>query len=497
MKAVGKAAKSLLRLDGWQNILTGLGYSGKDKRLPAEAVYERLAEGEAEELYASDEMATKIVDMLPLDMLREGFELVSPDVDEDILDKAMDYFDKLVATEEGSKLGDALIWGRMYGGAALVIGTNDEDTDQPLEVDRLDAITHLTLLNRFELIPQAINADPTSNNFGMPETYTIQPRITGSLGTENEAAFANSSILIHHSRLLRFDGAKLPRRMFITNHYWHDSILNKLQDDIRDYQAAFASAAALILDFAQAVYKVKNLADIIAAPDGKATLENRIAIIDRCRSILRAAIVDADGEDFERKTTTLAGLDKTLDKLTRKFTSATEYPHTVLLGESPSGMGATGDSERDDYYTTVRARQVQELKPRLLRLFKLIFAAGDGPTGGMVPENLDIEFMPLKHLDQKETIEARKQQAEADKIYMETGAVDPLEIATSRFGSGEYSFETEIDMGVREGMEIELDDKGDPVQPQPQPDDGDRMDGCRGKRKKGKKSRRFNGKRFR
>jgi len=494
MKTVKKAAKALLRVDGWQNILTGLGYSGKDKRLPAEAVYYKLAEGDAEEIYASDEIASKIVDMLPLDMLREGFSLVSPELDEEVLDEAMDYAERLLATEDGSKLGDALIWGRLYGGAALVVGTGDVEVKDPLELDQLQTIEHLTLLNRFELIPQAINGDPSSDNFGMPETYLIQPRITGSVENENAAAFQNASLEIHHSRLIRFSGAKLPRRMFITNHYWHDSILNKLQDDIRDYQAAFASAAALILDFSQAVYKVKNLADIISAPDGKATLENRIAIIDRCRSILRAAIVDADGEDFERKTTTLAGLDKTLDKLARKFTSSTEYPHTVLLGESPSGMGATGDSERDDYYTTVRARQVQELKPRLMRLFTLIFAAGDGPTGGKVPENFDIEFNPLRHLDQRETIEARKQQAEADRIYIETGTVDPLEIAASRFGSGEYSFETEIDTDLRESMEIDLE-KDDP-QPAPE-DDGERTDGCKGKRKKGKRSRRYNGKKYR
>jgi phage-related protein (TIGR01555 family) len=382
-------------------------------------------------------------------MIREGFRLVSAEVEDDVLEDAMDYFERLTLTDDDNKLADALIWGRLYGGAALVIGVDDENLSEPLDLGVIDTIKHLTLLNRFELIPQDINGNPASGNFGMPETYLIQPRVTDTTNSKEARDFANGSIKIHYSRLIRFNGSKLARRTFISNHYWHDSILNKLQDDIRDYQAAFASVSALILDFAQAVYKVKNLADIIAAPDGLTVIQNRIAIIEQTRSILRAAIIDADGEDFERKTTSMQGMDRTLGRLTQKFVAATEYPHTVLLGESPSGLGATGNSEKKDYFETVRSEQNNTLKPRLMRIFKLIFAAKDGPTGGKVPEDFDIEFEALMHLDQAEEITARKQQAEIDKIYIEAGVVDPDEVALSRFASGVYDYETEINEDLR------------------------------------------------
>jgi len=507
VKDLKHRVKDMVRADGWANILTGLGMKSKDKRMSADIKYEILSEGDAEQMYAADEMAAKIVDMLPMDMLREGFRVASPDLDEDVLEQAMDYFEKLTLTEDGSKLGEAMIWGRMYGGAALVIGALDsQEPEEPLDENRLQSLEHLTLLNRYELIPQDINGNPASANFGMPENYIIQPRVTGTVSGDQEANnFANGSVKIHHSRIVRFDGKRLARHMLITNNYWHDSILNPIKDDIRDYQNAYASASALILDFAQAVYKVKNLADIVSAPDGMKIIQDRIAIIDMARSVLRASIVDADGEDFERKTTSLAGLDKTLEMLSKKFTSSTEYPHTVLLGEGAGnskggGLGNSGQSEKEDYFETVRSRQMQILKPRLLKIFRLIFAASDGPTGGAVPEKFDIEFEPLKHLSQLEMIEARKKQAESDKIYAEIGAVDPSEIALSRFGSGEYSFETEIDVVEREKLSPDFESKTFGNEPEPPtpgqvPPQENRGDSAGG-RKKAKRSRRFNGKRY-
>jgi len=449
--------KDIVRMDGWSNILTGLGLGKKDKRTGGAISFTPLTEHEAEDLFAADTMAQKIVKMLPRDMVREGFRLTSSDIDEKILESAMDYFERLTSTLNGDKICKAMEWGRMYGGAALVIGTDQDESVEPLDTDSLRTITHLTLMNRYELIAHDITADPTDENFSYPATYAIQPRVTG----KGVGMLQAGTVHIHHTRLIKFDGIELPRMTFMKNQYWNDSILNNLKDAIRDFQASYDSAHALILDFAQAVYKVKGLKDIISSPDGQKTIQDRIAIIELTRSVLRAAIVDADGEDFERKTTSMQGLDKVLDSISRKFAASTEYPHTILLGESPSGLGATGESEKNDYFDLVLREQKQVLKPKLRRMFELIFSAGDGPTGGVIPDNWDIDFAPLKHLNKKELIEARKTQAESDKIYIEAGVVDPDEIAESRFGSGEYNFETEVNLELRDTSKRPVPEEGD------------------------------------
>lgn len=446
------------------NILTGLGMANKDKRTGASIAFTPMNEYDSENLYAADDMAEKVVDLLPKAAMREGFRVASAEIDDEVLDSAMDYFEKLVLTTQGNKFTKALRWGRQYGGAALIMGIEgDEDLEEPLDFDRVQKLRHFTLLSRYELIHHDINGDPESNNFGMPEHYTIQPRVTDTTGNENAVMLESGTVRVHYTKLIRFDGSELPRNTFIHNQYWHDSILNKLQNAIRDFQSSYASTAALILDFAQATYKIKGLASIVSSPKGLEDIQNRIRIIEMTRSVINASIVDADGEDFERKTTSLAGLDKVLEKISKKFSSATGYPHTVLFGESPSGLGATGESEKQDFYEMVRGEQIDVLKPRLIQIFKVIFAAADGPTKGMVPEKFDIEFEPLKHLDLKELVEARNKQAETDKIYIETGVLDQDEVAMSRYGSGEYSFETEINIELRDTSEFtEPDDDNDP-----------------------------------
>ncbi len=460
----------LIRLDGWGNILTGLGIKGRDKRLGAEAAFANFPEQEIEALYSADSMAKKIVNKLPEDMFREGYRLVSPTIDDEVLREAEAMADALIIRQDGNLFVDALQWARAYGGSGLILGTDDTDDefDGPLELDKIKNLEWVALLNRFELVPHTINGDPRALNFGQPETYLLSPRSAHDTrsGKNHDKSFSNTALHtteVHWSRVIKFDGSKLLRRQYIQNHYWHDSILNSIQGDIRDYQASYSSASALILDFAQAIYKIKNLADIISSPDGIEIIERRIAIVDRCRSVLRAALVDADGEDFERKSTSLAGLDKTLDKLSRKFTSATEYPHTVLLGEAPGGqMGGTGESEKRDYEDYIRAQQNAYLKPRLMRFFTVIFSAKDGPTKGQVPDDFDIEFNPIRVLNQKETLEAREKQAKTDQIYIVSGVLDPVEVGLSRFGAGEYSFETEINTDLRkEPTEIGKDDPED------------------------------------
>lgn len=444
--------KLLERLDSWSNIITGLGQKNKDKRTRSIVSHCSLSQAEAEAAYAGDEMARKVVDKLPRDMLRQGFRLTSAELEEDTLEDVMSGFENLMITPRENKLLKGLKWGRMYGGAALVVGTDadrDDNLAEPLEDFR--EIRYLTLLSMHELQPEKLNGNPMSPNFNMPETYRIGADSTDTTSDQKnlEESEKFRSIEIHHTRIIRFEGLELPRQLFQRNNYWHDSLLGALLDDIRDWQNSHASSSVLILDFAQAIYKVKNLADIVSSEDGLKTIQERIGIIELGRSVIRASVIDADGEDFERKSTPLSGLPELLDRVNHKFTASTEYPHTVLLGDTPSGLGATGQAEQRVYDDVVAGAQEADLKPVLKEIFTLIMSAKSGPTGGNVPADFDFEFEPLSQQSKSEEIESRNKQAETDKLYIETGVLDPEEVANSRFSGGEYSFETEIDDNVR------------------------------------------------
>lgn len=422
-----------INLDGWVNALTNLGVLGKDKRLGAVAQYSQSNEIELEELYAADEMATKLVDKLPEEALRAGFKITN--IDKDLAETIQTYMEtKLQAS---AKLFEVWSKARLYGGAGLfMVGARTQDLKFPFM--KGNPVIALHTLNRYELQTDypSIQNDLTKPGYGLPTQYQFVPRTAVSA--------VNANQMIDCTHLIRFEGAKLPDRLFIQNNYWSDSILTKLTNAIRNYSTSHDSVAAIIQDFRIAVFKIKNLADQVASGDDQAIV-TRLQLVDLGKSIARAVCIDADGEDFDYKTSSLAGLDQVLSKIEQRLIAGSNMPHTILMGESPSGSNATGNSTVLGWYDYVANQQKTYLKPKVVKLVEMVAAGLQIEVGGF-----DIEFNPLWQMDEKELVAMRKTQAETDEIYMNTQVIDPREVAVSRFGGDAYSYETEIDMSLRE-----------------------------------------------
>ena len=96
--------------------------------------------------------------------------------------------------------------------------------------------------------------------------------------------------------------------------------------------------------------------------------------MEMSRSILRAIALDADGEDFERKSTPTSGMADLLRKVDEQLIAATDIPHTLLLGESPSGLGATGESEHRDFFSRIAHKQSGQLRTNLTTLVRYILS---------------------------------------------------------------------------------------------------------------------------
>jgi len=422
---------SRITTDGWENVKTGLGRLGKDKRMSAKAYYNLFTEHEAEQLYAADDMARKIVDMPVEEMFREGFELKIPKDNNkvnDIFISMLQEKDLLTKLEEGVKLG------RLYGGAITYLGIMDGlEADQPVNEKNIRGIEFATNLNRHEVQTLNVVGDPTDKRYGLPEFYQITPSFGGGAVSKP----------VHHTRVLRWDGLHLPRRIFINNNYWHDSVLTTLENVLRNFHTAHDSVASTIVDFNQAVFKITGLADIIAAGhDG--VLQKRLELVDSMRSIVKAVIID-DEEGFDRKSTTLTGLAETVRTVDNRLVQAANVPHTKLLGEGSTGsLSGAGESEKTDWYDTVKTMQNKYLAPQLETLTKYMLLSKEGPTKGVEPPEWKIVFKPMERSSDKDIVEIREKQANADEKYFNMGALDPDEIRNSRFGGTEYSLETKL-----------------------------------------------------
>ena len=92
---------------------------------------------------------------------------------------------------------------------------------------------------------------------------------------------------------------------------------------------------------------------------------------------------------------------------------AADIPVTRLLGQSPAGLSATGDSDTRNYYDMIAARQELDLRPQLERLDRLI-----AHSEGLDPGALSFAFRPVVAARRRRPQAALAlQKAQATQIY--------------------------------------------------------------------------------
>jgi hypothetical protein len=275
--------------------------------------------------------------------------------------------------------------------------------------------------------------------FGEPETYRITPR----RGAVN--------IVVHTSRLIIFGGAHTSDEERDRLGHWDHSIFNHTYQSLRQFNNVFQAAEHLVSDMSQAVMKIKGLMEMIAGGN-KEQLSARMEMVDISRSVARALLLDADGETFERQDSSFTSLDAILDKFMLRLAAAAEMPVTLLMGRSPAGENATGESDFRFFYDTVKTSQENDLLPELERLIEICFRSQDGGTNGKVPEEWGIVFKPLWQMTPTEQAELEKKIAERDAIYIDGGVLLPEEVGLSRFKPDGFSAVTTIDTEVRKAI---------------------------------------------
>lgn len=432
--------KRKAKRDAWENSVTGLGTS-RDKRTAGLFRLGLVTDREARELWVGDDVAARVVETIPQETLRQGYE-IKVQGDEKTAEAARQVAEDLKAKLEDLGADEAFYlaqcYERAYGGAAIWPVTNDQQGSlaEPLRPEQAVEFHSLIVFQPEELQASAYYDDITQPKFGQPKTYRVQPRTPGA----QPEAFE-----IHESRLVVFPGLRVSREnMPGARPGWGYSVLSRMVHVLRDFNSACDGASALLQDMSQGVFKMSGLIAALAGDQADA-IKARMQLMDVSRSMIRSILLDKEsGEEFERKTTPLTGLPELIDKFMVRLAAAADMPVTLLMGQSPAGMNATGESDRIFFYNRVAQAQ-RKLRPRLEQLVRLLMLSPGGPTGGQEPDVWCVEFCPLWQPSEKEIVETRRVQAEIDEKYYNMGALGTSEIRASRWGGDSYSLETKLD----------------------------------------------------
>lgn len=429
--------------DNIMNVATSLALAGK-ARNPASSfgTPKELSYGELDNIYLGDGLGKRIIDIYANEMIREWFK-IEGDPDGLLL--------KYLKTLQTKKhINHALKWSRLYGASIVVMLIDDgNELEEPVNINTIKTIDSLRTVDRTQLsiqLPSDWYNDPKQANYGQPEIYTISPPKYASTNKARTLA----SYKVHESRILRFDGEIAPDAIMNDNSGFGISVLKPIYNYLRNSAQTYEYSAEIIHDFVMSVFSMKNLSSILATPNGAANIKTRSEVMAYCKSVINGIILDADGESYEKVTTQLSGLSDLINQFGLALSAVSGIPYMILMGESPSGLNANADNSIRAWYDSISAEQEEILGIELHKLISYILAASDNPLKNKKIDDLKIDFNSLWQYDEPTQIDMRNKQALTDQAYVVNGIVMPEEIAKSRFGGDKYSFETQINVELRD-----------------------------------------------
>ena len=412
---MGKETKSVERKDGWMNLFTGLG-TRADKTKSTRAVPTGfLLDAEKEIIYADDGLGARIIDLLPEDMMKQGWHYVFENEKEGFDNYTKIYNHIFKEIRANYKIAQALKWARLYGGALILLGVYDgESLDQPLNLNKIKNFENLKIIPRNNVMygMMEFQMNPELPHYGQVEYYPV----TFYTGRQYQMQ------RVHYSRVIEIKGIEIPSSeaslIPMEFRYWGLSVFQRIQDRLKELGSSFSSLANLLNELTIGKYKYKDLAQIMASDEGGELVQKRLQAMDLMKSVFHSVLLDTD-ESFERDTLSFSGVSDVMYQFMMMTSAATGYPMTKLFGISPGGLNSTGEADMYQYYDMVKAKQETELLPIIERLVKII------SEWQKIPEP-EIVFNPLEQMTEKEQAELEEKKANTEKTKMDTyqGYVD-------------------------------------------------------------------------
>lgn len=351
-------------------------------------------------LYRSHWVVQKIINTIPQDMMKNGYDFQS-DINPDQIQK----ISKIIRqTRLHSKILNGLYWGRLYGGAAGIIMIDGEADrmDEPLDLDRVmpGAFKGLLIMDRWSgIMPSAdLITDITDPDFGMPEYYEVTlPEGQGV-------------IRLHNSRVCRFSGREMPYLEKLAENYWGTSEMEHVLSELKKRDNVSWNIALLTFMANIRVMKMDGMEQILAYGGDKSqqALYNTLESLNMMLNNNGIQILGKD-DSYESHQYTFSGLGEVYDRFMMDVSGACGIPVTKLFGRSPAGMNSTGDADMDNYYDTIEQSQESQLRPVLDKLLPIVCMS----ALGAVPDDLDYIFNPVRRPSNDEKQSLGSQQTAA------------------------------------------------------------------------------------
>ena len=248
--------------DSLTNMVANLGTS-RDKASATFYSMPMLSDEELLNAYRGAWLPRKIVDIPAFDSVRawRDWQATKPQIE------AIEAEEKRLNVK--GKVLEARIKARLWGGAALVIGTGEQDLTQPLDVERIGkgGLKYLTVMSRRQLTAGEIERDPASEWYGKPKIYQV-------------SSASGQQVEIHPSRLVIFNGNPSPDDEIVTSADpgWGDSVLLSVVEAIKQADGTAANIASLVFEAKVNIIRLPDFMQNIGNAEYRAKILERYTL---------------------------------------------------------------------------------------------------------------------------------------------------------------------------------------------------------------------------
>lgn len=231
------------------------------------------------------------------------------------------------------------------GGAFIFIDTGEDDLTLPLAINDLSAELKEGSKVKFVVV-DPVNVSPIEYNCIDPlrDDY-MRPRMWQVLGKR-----------VHASRLLTFVENQPPMLLKPNYNFLGIPQAQILWDYVMHFNQTRASTARLLEKISLLVVQT-DMDAVLSDEHGIELFDAKMEFLERYRNNDSVFVCDKESEGVMNVQTTIAGCTDVVRQSLELIACINRTPAVKLLGISPSGFNATGESDLKNYYDYIASKQ--------------------------------------------------------------------------------------------------------------------------------------------
>lgn len=341
--------------------------------------------------YAEYGIVQTLCEQPALDAFRTGFSITAKDLTTEQIAK----IESFVSRKQFIKrIIEAITWSRLYGGGALIVNSRQNPS---------------TLLNREKLYGDT-SFDLISADMWELFPDKFEGRLINPLEEKDPSLKFNyrGQAQLNQSRVICVYGKKAPSFLEPRLRGWGMSELERVVRSINSYLKNQNLIFELLDEAKIDVYQLNRFNESMMTPQGTEGVRKRVQLANSLKNYLNALVMDS-ADKYEQKQLSFGGLAEILGQIRLGVASDLKMPLTKLFGVSAAGFNS-GEDDIENYNSMVESEIRSQVKYIVIEVLELVCAN----LFGFVPENLNIEFKPLRSLSAEQ--EENKKNSEFNRL---------------------------------------------------------------------------------